>query len=315
MPAPRFSAFGQTIESRFPFHTALLGSQAVPTLRFELREELTSQLTAAPVFYQSRRRRGDGCVVQLHRPVQGVGIRLADGVDFSIQPEVLSYAAAGTAGQDEVEIDFFGVALPLWLEMRGVLVFHAACVASDQYSIGLLADCGGGKTTLAMELMRRGFSLLTDDHLAVNAEGQRTMALPAVPEIRLWPEQAERYFNSVQGFRPVGRSVPKLRVPLGESGGSFAASPRRLSALYLVERTAQVEQVTIEPLSLRDALHALLRYSATPLLCEAVGLRTQRLDRLSRLVASVPIRRLRCPDGLEHLAATVAVLQEELSRS
>ena len=311
----RFSAFGQTIESRFPLQTALLGSAAAPTLHFDLHTGLRDQLSAAPVFYQSRRRHpGGGSVVQLHRLPGGVGIRLADGVDFVLQAETIGCELGPAASLDEGELNFFGVALPLWLEMRGELVFHAACVASGERAIGLLGGCGAGKTTLAMELLRGGFSLVTDDHLAVDLESEQPMAMAAVPELRLWPSQAERYFGPVERFSPVSRVSEKLRVPLEASGESFAARQSRLAAFYLVERVHQVEPLLVEPLSARDALHALLRYSALPLLCEAVGLRAQRLDQLSRLAASVPVRRLRCRDGMESLASLVECFREEIAK-
>ena len=295
--------------------TALLASAAAPTLRFDPRAGLSAQLTTAPVFYQSRRQRPGGVsVVQLHRLPEGVGIRLADGVDFVLQPEAIGCELAPSASRAEGELNFFGVALPLWLEMQGELVLHAACVASGKRAIGLLGGCGAGKTTLAMELLRRGFSLLSDDHLVVDLESEPPMAMAAVPEFRLWPQQAERYFDSVDRFSPVSRSSDKLRVPLEASGGSFATTRSRLAALYLVERAQQVEPLIVEPLSARDALHALLRYSALPLLCEAVGLRVRRFDQLSRLVASVPVRRLRCRDGLASLASLVECFRGEIAR-
>ncbi len=290
-----------------------------PTLHFAARQGLSEAVSAADVVYRSRRTRPDGAsVVQLHRLEEGVGIRLPKQADFLLQPRRVAYAMAPTGGRDDVEINFFGVALPLWLEMRSVSVFHASCVALGGRAMGLLADCGGGKTTLALELMERGFSLLSDDQLAVKVEGSRAMALSAVPEIRLWPEQAKRYFGSewAEGrYRRVSNSGPKLRVPLGERVESFASSQRELVSLVLVERSATTKRVAIEELSAREALPYLLRFSALPLLCEAVGLGAERLDRLAGIAANLAVRRLRCPEGLEHLPGTVAALREELSRS
>jgi hypothetical protein len=101
-------------------------------------------------------------------------------------------------------------------------------------------------------------------------------------------------------------------VPVEALGAGFAGTPQELAVLYLLERQAGLEEITIEALAGTEALQGLLRYSAAPLLCEALGLGPQRLDRLTHLVRAIPVRRLVVPDSVDRLGAVAQRLKGEL---
>lgn len=56
---------------------------------------------------------------------------------------------------------------------------HATCVSSGGSGVLLLGVPGSGKSSLALRLMERGWSLVADDRLEITAQGKTLYAAPA----------------------------------------------------------------------------------------------------------------------------------------
>ncbi len=56
--------------------------------------------------------------------------------------------------------------------------FHAGCVAIGGRGVLIAGRSGAGKSDLAMRLIDRGAALVTDDYVALRAEGERLIASP-----------------------------------------------------------------------------------------------------------------------------------------
>jgi HprK-related kinase B len=71
-----------------------------------------------------------------------------------------------------------------WLVDRGWAVCHAAGVIFDGAGIGIAAFSGGGKSSLALRLMSRGATFVSNDRLLVKNVGVPTMAgVPKQPRV------------------------------------------------------------------------------------------------------------------------------------
>ncbi len=71
---------------------------------------------------------------------------------------------------------------------NGHEALHAAAVADDRGAILILAPSGGGKSTLALELARRGFRFFADDVVVLgHRAGDRVEAHPGGPFVNLPP--------------------------------------------------------------------------------------------------------------------------------
>lgn len=218
-----------------------------------------------------------------------------------------------------IDIWLMGTVLGLWLELAGSPVLHASAVALGAVpggaAIGFLATSKGGKSSLAAMLMLRGNRLISDDNLALRqGPAGEWLALPSYPQMRMWPDQAAHFL----GPEPAGRlervqpSNPKLMVPVGTGGfGGFCADAVPLRALYLPERVPHLVDVQVERLPLAEALIELVRNTFLFEVVEAFGLTRARFQAFGDLLRTVPVLRLRYPDGLDLLgdvAAQIAVL-------
>jgi hypothetical protein len=122
--------------------------------------------------------------------------------------------------------------------------------------------------------------------------------------MRMWPPEAEHFLGHYEDLALIDPQLSKRRVPVGaDSFGSFCGEPQPLGRIYLLDRLRpqQAARVGITPLSPRDAVLELLRYSFMPRLVEAIGLQGRRLQLLTRAAQDVPMRRLSFPSGYRYL--------------
>jgi len=215
--------------------------------------------------------------------------------DFYLEPGRIRGHLLDPGCRDLMELRLLGPVLSYWLERLGIPVLHAAAVRVDAGAVGFVAHSGGGKSSLAAALLQAGAPLLTDDILPVEECGGTFLARPGYPQLRMEPDSARHFLGTTDGLAAVCLDGTKLHVPVG----TFEDTSLPLACLYLVER--RPGPVEILPLPRREAVVELVRHSFSPYLVEAVGLQPRRLDLFARLVRQVPVRRLLCPAGLEHL--------------
>ena len=122
------------------------------------------------------------------------------------------------------------------------------------------------------------------------------------PLMRMWPDAAQHFLGHYTDLPLVQWDSEKRSVAVGEGGfGRFQEAPSPLACIYLATRAEGTDSVEIQPVPRSEAVIELIRHSFSPRLVEAVGLQPARLDRLARLVRSVPVRRLVYPSGFERL--------------
>ncbi|HVW48407.1 MAG TPA: hypothetical protein VHA76_15230 [Solirubrobacterales bacterium] len=115
--------------------------------------------------------------------------------------------------------------------LAGTLCVHAAGVLADGRVLAPAADSGGGKSTLAGELLARGAEFFCDDVLAVEPTGAGVVAHPGP---RLAKVAATRPDLVRRLGRPLGRTGEEVLV---EVAGE-AAGPAPVGAVVILERSA-----------------------------------------------------------------------------
>lgn len=207
---------------------------------------------------------------------------------YLVEPEGGTIHCVRPAGPaTKVERVLVAQALPLSASLQGLEVLHASAVVVDGRAIGLLGASGGGKTTLATQLIVRGHSMFTDDALALAANEEGVLAFPGPTILHLDPTRA------VSGAHEPGGEVlgttdkTHLRVERAEG------RPLPLGACYFLDRGTDDREVVIEPIE-EDAprlimSNAFVRYHRGPDRLMRV------LDASAQIAAQVPLFRLRAP--------------------
>jgi hypothetical protein len=182
---------------------------------------------AAPVW---RGRLGDGCELIIARGRAGdmlftYGERARFHLDASRHLLTCAPRAAGLHWQRALLTKVLAdVSL-----VHGSEALHASAVDSPRGAIAIVAPSGVGKTTLALELMRRGHALLTDDVLTLREGAEGLVAHPATPHMNL---AAEHYAAATPLVDTLGRLGHERWV----AARSVAARPRPVHGICLLER-------------------------------------------------------------------------------
>jgi hypothetical protein len=219
----RHTAYGLDIDASFE----LPGMRpAVPTGLPPLTLELLGpeQLQAAwhgteepPVWIG---RLGDGCELTIEYGASGdVLFSYGDRARFRLDASHERLECAPLREGLHWQQTLLARVLPDIAIIRGYEALHASAVQSPLGVVALAAPSGIGKTTLALELVRRGWPLVTDDVLVLEATPSGVRAHPGIPHTNV-------------GAGPAASFAPQLGVTL---------------ATFEQERWLAVETVATEP--------------------------------------------------------------------
>jgi hypothetical protein len=186
---------------------------------------------------------------------------------------------------------FVAQALPLAASMRGLELLHASAVSIDGRVFALTAPSGAGKTSIAMHLVARGGTLVTDDVLALDAT---PAAVKAYPGPRLMNADRHELAKVGEGRERLGTEFDsEEKVFLRPS---LERGPLPLSALYRLVRQPSGTAVRIVEEAPPQAA-ALLGTTFLPFLTKPPRL-TRHLDLASWLARSVRVFVLQIPADL-----------------
>ncbi len=213
-----------------------------------------------------------------------------------------------------VEVCLLGHVLAYYLELGGVIALHAGAVEVGGRALLFAAGRSVGKSTVVASMVAAGYRLLADDIAALPVDAE-VICLPAYPQLKLTPRQAERFARRADGFPLVHPAFDKLSVPV-DAVGAYSGAARPPGAIYLLQRRppgrveAGAPAVTLQPLGGAQALMQLVSVcflsgildSVEPLEdFDGADLRASRLGRLARIAQSVPVAAVTYDSGYQLL--------------
>jgi hypothetical protein len=179
------------------------------------------------------------------------------------------------------------------LRLRGVTSLHASAVAVDEQAIALVGFPGAGKSTTAAAFAHRGYSVIADDVVALAEDGENILVPPGYPRVNLWPDSVRVLFGSEGALPRITPTWGKRYMMLGDNGFGFATKPLPLRAIYLFgARETNLAAPAIEEVTGGEAFAGLVANTYVNYLLDR-EMRSQEFDMLSRVVAGIPIRRVR----------------------
>lgn len=298
----RSRLFGLTVAGDFPLSTSLQSPGPVDLVISRSAQPLLSSedLESPPLYASALRDKNGASVGRLYEKPGGAVFHFREG-DFRVGADVIeAYLPELESGLATLRL--LGPVFSYWLELKGLPTLHASAVSVDNRSIVFASRHGGGKSGLAAGLVEAGACLLADDMAVLEETEGRWEVRSSYPLMRMWPDAAQHFLGYYTDLPLVQWDSEKRSVAVGEGGfGRFQEAPSPLACIYLATRAEGTDSVEIQPVPRSQAVIELIRHSFSPRLVEAVGLQPARLDRLARLVRSVPVRRLVYPSGFERL--------------
>ena len=307
--AQTWQVYGLSFSSQHVFQTPLHPSPSAPDLVFNFQkrpawsdtkwegaEAVASSPTAGDVQVVVRRSGDEFC------------LKLGDWASYVIQPGKISGYVQTSDFLIIAELRFLDTALPLYLELLNTPVLHASAVELEGKVIAFTAYAGGGKSSLAAGMTKRGARFMADDVVALTRLASVYWVSPGYPQLRLWPDAAAELIGP-EGHQLIHPSWQKRRATV-EGWGGFSAKPGPLGLIYLVDCREEHRRVNISvPRGHNKLMKMLYNSPAIP----ALSIRTQ-LDRMkffSDLISNVPVRVLSYPRRYEMIPEVLDTLTED----
>lgn len=168
-------------------------------------------------------------------------------------------------------------------EAHGMNALHASAVEGPDGVLAFATNAGGGKTSLAAELVRRGHRFFADDVLTIEGDGGPVRGHPAPPLMNFPLAHPEGFPATTLGtvYAVFG---PEAWVAVRDA----ADGPRRLAAIHLLDRRRGLQAgLDLLPPSPVHLLPHVLTGGGS---AERI---TERFELLADVVAQTPVYRLR----------------------
>jgi hypothetical protein len=188
-----------------------------------------------------------------------------------------------------------GPVIAFALRLRGAICLHASSVVIGGRAIALMGQPGAGKSTTAAAFTQLGYSILSDDVAVLDDRGAEFQVQPGYPRVNLWPDSVRALFGSEDALPRITPTWGKRYLPLDRNEHRFQTTPLPLSAIYtLDEHEAGLTSPVVEELAASEAFMTLVANTYVNYLLNT-EMRSREFNVLGRVVAGVPMRRVRTP--------------------
>jgi hypothetical protein len=233
-----------------------------------------------------------------------LGFFYRDGTRFAVErrgQEVWADWPEGCTLEDACTY-LLGPIMGFVLRLRGITCLHASAVAFGDYAIALTGLPGAGKSTLAAAFARSGFRVLSDDVAALTDEGGQLLVQPGYPRVNLWPDSVRALCGSENALPRITPTWDKRYLALDRNGSRFATEALPLRAIYVLgAREAALSDPIIEEVAGSEAFMVLVANTYVNYLLDR-DMRSREFGALSRVMAAIPIRRIRPTTNTSGLA-------------
>ena len=229
---------------------------------------------------------------------------LADFVVTADGSRTIVCAAPGV-GKQTIEQLYLNQVQPLAWSCQQRLVLHGSAIELGDCAVAFLGVSGRGKSTLAASFATSGHQFLTDDGLLVERAGGAYVVQPSHPSFRLWDDSRAALMSEAVPFATPADYTTKMRL-LARGEVRFCGVPCPLRAIYFLG-SGDTETVSIEQISMRDAMIELVRHSFL-IDIEEREMLAHHFAQLADLVSTAMLFRLDYPRQFKLLAHVRAVV-------
>jgi hypothetical protein len=237
--------------------------------------------------------------VAAYRSEDGYCLEWPDVARFFLVPGVRTVAAAPDAACAAVTLreTFERFVVPLYWQISGGEALHASAVCRGSAALAFCATSGTGKSTIAWGMGLRGFTVLTDDGLLLDAEGMPVRIRPVSADVRLRPESSRHFGIDAQSRTTIR---PAESAPLAPT----------LAGIMILERRSAGAAIGIHRIEGAAALAGVIAH-AHNLDPHDDALRARSVSRYLQVLSTTPVWEVAYPTGLEGLGS----LLDEIERA
>jgi hypothetical protein len=253
--------------------------------------------------------------------------RLSDGSDYlrwsglfefliSADGRRIACRELNGASPESFQTYLLGQVLSFALLKQGIEPLHSTAVVINGEAVAFLGDCGYGKSSLGAAFLQRGHRLLTDDLLVLKEDGDRFVAYPGPPRIKLFPNIARSLLGDRVNGTPMNNQTSKVVIPLGQNETVSPEGVFPLKAIYVLtppRASSRSPRITVRLLSPRRAFVELIKNTFNAVIVEPPRLERQ-FDLATRLAARVPVSSLSYPRNTDRISQVCQSILHEVTQ-
>jgi hypothetical protein len=199
----------------------------------------------------------------------------------------------------DVRVFLLGSAFGALYFQLGFFPLHASVVVIEGRAVAFAADSGGGKSTMAAWMHRRGYAVLCDDVCVVrfDADG-RPIAYPGIRRLKLWQDALTHFQFAHDRLQRDYLRKDKFQVPLLDG---FSSESVRLSDLFFLEYISDEAAPSVEPIHPARGLPLVRDHTYRYQYISGLDLAESHFEDCARILRSVRLYRLLRPRRLSRL--------------
>lgn len=212
--------------------------------------------------------------------------------------------------EDAVIAPLLGVVLGTLLHQRHVFTLHASAINYHGSAVAFVAHKGTGKSTTCANMYNRGYSLVTDDVLAVRLDDAGAFNVePAFPTMKLNPDAIELIGEEPQELDRIVQAYEKRYFSASDR---FTQNSLPLSTIYVLENG---NDFSVQELEQKDAFIQMLEHSYVVRFFGRLAAGKEHFQDCERIVKNVRIKRLVRPRDLSRMEEYLDFIEADLAAS
>jgi len=115
---------------------------------------------------------------------------------------------------DDVRVFLFNSLLAQLLYQRGILILHGMAFLMKDKAVLLLGHSITGKSSIALDLYKRGYSVINDEICAVVIGNGKAEILPGIARITVWKDTLEKFGENPEDYNVIRKGFYKYNYPV-----------------------------------------------------------------------------------------------------
>lgn len=144
-------------------------------------------------------------------------LRVEGIADYYVQNgETITIAPDEKASQADIRAFLLTSVMAQLLHQRGAFVLHGSVALIHDKAVLFLGPTIAGKTSLALELYKNGYTLLSDEICAIIIKYGKAMILPGIPRLTVWKDTMEVSGQDPAAYTAIRQGIYKYNFSVKE---------------------------------------------------------------------------------------------------
>lgn len=192
------------------------------------------------------------------------------------------------------------------LQHCGYLVLHGSAIIMDGRAVIFSGDSGAGKSTLAASMVKRGYSLITDDVVVVDKSSSgRMLIIPGPAKIKLWEDALLQLNHDASGLTRILNKKNKFELPIANHGGTGI----EIASFYELNAAQDTKQIECQPLHDMNKLNCLIKNTYRYNMLKPLKKSHEHLNECSKLAKQIKMYKITRPKDEYLLDELIQVIE------